>query len=115
MIMDQAHCAAGRRFLAAATVLGLLLSGCANRSELRRTAPESTCTVNGIAHPSEEDGFGCATAANLSLSVAYPEDLESPQDLAPAQGDAATDPARRHRLDQLKPLPDTVPTESEGQ
>ena len=93
-------------------MLGSLLAGCAHEPADRH-ASRASCVVDGVEYPADEDGFGCSTAVTLRMMVADPADLERPQPLAPAQGDAAIAPARRYRLDQVKPLPGAAATGDE--
>ncbi|WP_126173714.1 type II and III secretion system protein family protein [Altericroceibacterium xinjiangense] len=62
----------------------------------------------------ENDRTIGTTETNLASMVAYPEDLHDPLDLAPTQGSAGTDPARRFRRGEVKRLPDASTTLEPG-
>lgn len=107
--------AAERSVTATAAILCLLLPGCVHSpSEVRRTAQEEVCIIGDTATSTDDSGFGCASAANLELMVAYPEHFQNPLELAPPQGDAAIAPARRYHFDQEKSLPEAPSAEVES-
>jgi type IV pilus biogenesis protein CpaD/CtpE len=58
-----------------------------------------------LSDPRAEDVFGCANARNLRLMVADPRDLERGATLPAPYGDAATQPAARHRVREPARLP----------
>ena len=59
---------------------------------------------------------GCSNAANLSLMLANPADLQNGQPLAPADGEATTPAIQRYRADKVwpdNPPPSQVPFSTE--
>lgn len=105
------HLAERKRSLTiAAIALSFTIGACAQDLAVEEMVVRDTeCVVDNVAYTADEDGFGCATSAILHRMVANPADLESPQELAPPEGDVAVAPVRRYRLDEVKPLPGNAP------
>lgn len=54
--------------------------------------------------PDYDSAFGCATAHNLGVMVANPEDLVRVRTVEPADGEAAARSVERYRLGEITPL-----------
>jgi pilus assembly protein CpaD len=56
--------------------------------------------------------WGCATYTNLAAQLAYPQDIDKPQSLGPADAAVAASAVHRYQTEHVTPLDKTTSRES---